>query len=154
MALLKLLETEHSAIVSARGIGSLRHDLAAAQTELAKLMAKKSRTATEEARLTVLTSLAKQSWETFVWNYGGFADAVKDLFTGASPARNLDYDFWIHMAVLWLFEKHKAGMTWEQAIKAYNGSGDRAEHYRRAVAARAAGAAKAAKAGKAFIPTR
>jgi hypothetical protein len=154
LALLTLLEREHPAIVAARKIGKLRTDMAAAQKELAKLEAKGNPTATEAARLRVLKTLSGQSWENFIWAYAGFDDAVNDLFAGASPARNLDYTFWIHMAVLWIFEKRKAGMTWEQAVKAYNGSGARAEHYRQAVAGRAAGAAAAAKAGTPFTPTR
>jgi hypothetical protein len=154
LALLTVMEKDHPAIVAARRIGNLRTDLAAAQTELARLEAKRNPTATDTARLRVLKSLSGQSWETFIWAYAGFSDAVNDLFTGVTPARNLDYNFWIHLAVLWLFDKRRAGMTWEQAIKAYNGSGTRAEHYRQAVVARAAGAAAAAKAGTRFSPTR
>lgn len=56
------------------------------------------------------------------------------------------------MAVLWLFEKHKKGMSWPATIRAYNGSGKRADHYRDAVTRRAADAAKAAKHGKDFTP--
>jgi len=69
-----------------------------------------------------------------------------------SPAKNLDYEFWIHMAVLWLFEKHKKGMSWPATIRAYNGSGTRADHYRDAVTKRAASAAAAAKKGTEFTP--
>ena len=59
------------------------------------------------------------------------------------------------MAVLWLFEKHKKGMAWPDTIRAYNGSGARADHYRDAVTARAAAAAAAAaaaKGGNVFTP--
>jgi hypothetical protein len=37
-----------------------------------------------------------------------------------------------------LFEKHKKGMSWPATIRAYNGSGKRADHYRDAVTKRAA----------------
>ena len=43
-------------------------------------------------------------------------------------------------------------MSWPDAIKAYNGSGKRAEHYRDAVVKRAKGAKEAEKAGVEFIP--
>jgi uncharacterized protein DUF4157 len=154
MALLTLLERERPTIVTTRKIGTLRADLGAAQSELKKLKAKKSRTAAEETRLTELKEKSKQSWEEFIWTYPGFADAVDDLFKETSPARNFDYTFWIHMAVMWLFQKRRTGMSWAEAARAYNGSGPGAEAYRDAVVARAAGAAKAAKAGKPFTPTR
>ena len=50
--------------------------------------------------------------------------------------------------------EEKPGHTWLETIKAYNGSGARAEHYRDAIANRASGAATAAAAGTPFTPTR
>jgi len=132
MALLTLLEAEHPDIITTFSLGSLRTDLAAAQKELADLRKKKTRTAADEARLVTLEGLSGQNWETFIWNYAapgaplGFSDEIDSFFAQTTPARNLDYDFWIHLAVLWLFEKHQAGMSWPDAIRAYNGSGARA----------------------------
>jgi len=77
---------------------------------------------------------------------------VTALFASATPALNLDYEFWIHLAVMWLYEKKKAGMTWAEAIRAYNGSGKRAENYRDAVVRRASAAAGASRQGAEFIP--
>jgi len=158
MALLTLLEAEHPDIITTFSLGSLRTDLAAAQKELADLRKKKTRTAADEARLVTLEGLSGQNWETFIWNYAapgaplGFSDEIDSFFAQTTPARNLDYDFWIHLAVLWLFEKHQAGMSWPDAIRAYNGSGARARHYRDAIVKRAAGARKAAAKGGEFIP--
>ncbi len=45
-------------------------------------------------------------------------------------------------------------MSWEAAIKAYNGSGARAEHYKRAIAKRSADAVAHQSAGTEFIPSR
>jgi hypothetical protein len=134
--------------------------LATAQRERADLAKKATRTVAEEARLKELDRLSDPSWETFIWNYKksgaakGFNDAVTDFFAAASPVRNEDYEFWIHMAVLWLFEMHKPGKSWPETIKAYNGSGARAEHYRIAVVDRAAAARAAAKKKTDFVPDK
>ena len=154
-ALLTLLETEQKPLVTAFGLVDLRKDLAAAQAERAALKKKTTRTPAEDARLATLEHQAHQSWETFIWEYNsphGFAAAVAALFAATTPARNEDFEFWIHLAVLWLFEKHRKGMSWPDAIRAYNGGGARAEHYREAVVKRAAGARAAAKAGTPFVP--
>jgi hypothetical protein len=158
MALLNLLEAEHPDIVKTFSLGGLRKDLAAAQAELAGLRTKKTRTAAEDARLVSLEGLSGQNWETLIWRYKasgasfGFADAVNSFFAQTTPGRNVDYDFWIHVAVSWLFEKHRSGMSWPDAIKAYNGSGARANHYRDAIVNRAAAAKKAAATGRDFVP--
>jgi hypothetical protein len=160
MALLKMLETEQPAVMAKFALTRLRSDLAAAQTEKADLQKKKTLTAAEKTRLTELGVLSSQNWENFVWTYKaagsavGFKDAVDAFFASSSPAKNLDYDFWIHMAVLWLFEKKKSGMSWLEAIRAYNGTGTRADHYRDAISKRATDAAAAAASGKSFTPTR
>jgi hypothetical protein len=80
--------------------------------------------------------------------------AVDAFFAATSPARNRDYGFWIHMAVMWLFAKRRPGMSWPDAIRAYNGSGTAAQHYRQAVVDRAAAARAAATAGRDFTPDR
>jgi hypothetical protein len=158
MALLTLIEREQPALVTTFSLANLRSDLAAAQSELATLQAAHHRTPAQEARLTTLIGLSRQSWEGFIWGYHatgaptGFADAVASLFAATAPARNQDYTFWIHIAVMWLFEKHRSGMTWPETIRAYNGSGARARHYRDAIVARA-GAAHGVPAGTDFVPS-
>jgi hypothetical protein len=158
LALLTLFEREQPAVMTTYSLTGLRADLAKAQREREDLKKKAARSVAEEARLTELNRLSGGSWETFIWEYTatgaskGFNDAVTDFFAGAAPARNEDYEFWIHMAVLWLFEKHKSGMSWPETIRAYNGSGARAKHYRDAVVKRA-GAARAAATKKTdFVP--
>ena len=64
----------------------------------------------------------------------------------------MDYEFWIRTAIRWLFEKRRRVRSWEEAIRAYNGSGARARHYRDAVRRRARGAAAAQRRGEDFIP--
>lgn len=160
-ALLRLLELEQKALISKYKLGNLRSDLSAAQAEKHRLETKHHRTPAEETRLGVLRSKAHQNWESFIWEYvapgetKGFNDAVMELFAAGTPTpKNPDYEFWIHLAVLWLFEKKKKGMSWPDAIKAYNGSGAAAEHYKLAVVRRATSAAASKAAGSEFIPTR
>lgn len=159
MALLTLLEREKPAIIAAFLLSSIRADLATAQARRTTLKKKPSLTAAETTELAALDHKAAQSWEIFIWEYKatgspvGFEDAVNAFYASSSPVQNLDYDFWIHIAVLWLFEKKKAGKTWPDAIQAYNGSGARAIHYRDAVTKRASGAAASAKAGTPFVPS-
>ena len=166
MALLTMLEKEQPAVITKFKLGTLRADLATAQQRREALQKKQQKqkgklTAPERAELAELDKKSKQSWEGFIWGYRatgsavGFWDAIREVFAkvpAGSPEKNLDYEFWIHMAVLWLFEKHKKGMSWPATIRAYNGGGKRADHYRDAVTRRAADAAKAAKHGKDFTP--
>jgi hypothetical protein len=158
LALLTLFEAEHPRVLADHRLGNLRKDLAAAQSELARLDRKASRTPDEELRREELRQLSRQSWEHFIWAYRapgaptGFYEAVMAHFAATTPGRNFNYGFWIHMAVMWLFTKRRAGMSWEDAIRAYNGSGARAEHYRQAVVERAAGARAAAAAGRELTP--
>jgi hypothetical protein len=163
IALLTLMEREQTPLIAKFKLSHIRRDLAAAQNEKKMLEAKDPRSAAEESRLQALINKSHANWEAFIWQYvppgetQGFADAVNELFAaggaGSTP-KNVDYVFWIHLAILWLFEKKKAGMSWPNAIKAYNGSGDAAEHYKLAIVKRAAGAATSQSAGSEFIPTR
>jgi hypothetical protein len=160
IALLTMLEREQPALITAFFLTNLRSDLAAAKTEKVTLEKKTLLNATEIARLAELKRLSSASWETFIWGYKasgrpiGFSDAVNAFFASSRPAKNMDYEFWIHMMVLWLFEKKTPSRSWLDTIKAYNGSGKRAEHYRDAVSRRAASAEAAASAGTLFTPTR
>jgi len=158
MALLTYMEREQTALITKYNLGNLRKDLTAAQNEKNKLESKPSRSPAEESRLQVLKKKSGRSWEVFIWEYvasgqtQGFNDAVNELFSAPS-AKNVDYAFWIHLAILWLFEKKKAGKSWPDTIKAYNGSGAQAEHYKAAIVKRAADAASSQAAGTEFIPT-
>ena len=94
--------------------------------------------------------------EDYMWGHAGFAAAVTEYFKDVavgSPEKNLDYDFWIRSAVRWLFVKRRSVGSWEEAVRAYNGSGARAAHYRLAVTKRAGEAVKAQAAGKEFVPS-
>jgi hypothetical protein len=161
LALLTMLEKEQPALIARFTLGTIRADLATAQARRAALQKKASLTPAETAELTDLNAKSAQSWEAFIWGYRatgsavGFSQAINDFFTSVpagSPQKHLDYEFWIHMAVLWLFEKHKKGMSWAETIRAYNGSGTQAKHYRDAVTKRAADASAAATSGKDFTP--
>jgi hypothetical protein len=160
MALFTLLESERPDVIAAYQLGNFRSDLNAAQSELAKLEKKTSRTAVEDARLAELRVASTQAWENFIWRYRapgssrGLADAIMSFFAETTPRRNYNYDFWIHAAVVWLFAKHRPGMSWSDTIKAYNGSGARAEHYRKSIVNRAAAARSAAATGDDFTPDR
>ena len=99
--------------------------------------------------------------EDFMWNYvaagetQGFQDAVNDFYaTAGGGMRDTSYDFWIQAAVRWLFEKRRTVSSWAEAIRAYNGSGARARHYRDAVTGRSRDAATAASQGHTYIPHR
>jgi len=87
------------------------------------------------------------------WNGGVLAIALQEFFENRNAAgenlmgtsgRDLheDYEFWIRAAVRWLFEKYRSLTTpsWEEAVRAYNGSGPRARAYRDAVVGRAGSA--------------
>lgn len=85
-----------------------------------------------------------------------FELARKELFASPDPAkepdRNNSYEFWIHVMVEWLFEKRRSTKTWEDAVRAYNGSGAAAENYKTRVTARRDGAVKAGQTGAAVMP--
>jgi subtilisin family serine protease len=98
-----------------------------------------------EARTVWLGMTAKQYWA-----HADFMEALKEFFAHRKAGKNLmgvrdvdlpaDYDFWIRAAVRWLFEKYLRlnNPTWSEAVRAYNGSGPRAERYRKEVMERAA----------------
>lgn len=157
-ALLIMIREMQPALITTYHLENISTDLSAAQSELAHLRGIKKPTAAQQARLTVLAKLSQQSWQGFLWGYkapgqaNGFWQAVMDLFASSGagqPALNLDYDFWIRAAVRWLFEKRQTVGSWAEAIRAYNGSGARAQHYRDAVQQRAS----AAQASTDFVPS-
>ena len=160
LILLTMMAEIDPALLTTFHLTSLRTDLAAAQSELATLRALTTPTPAQQARLAQLVNLSGQNWEVFIWTYHaagqtqGFNDAVTRLFAppAAGPARNVDYDFWIRTAIRWLFEKRRSVRTWDEAIRAYNGSGAAAQHYRDAVRQRADAATAAAGSGTEFVP--
>ncbi len=79
------------------------------------------------------------------WNEN-FLKAIREFSTLKSKRENLmgnkddlfiDYEFWIRATVRWLFEKYFITKDWEEAVRAYNGSGERARNYKKAVITRA-----------------
>src|SRR5678815_2628198 len=80
-----------------------------------------ARTAAENAELVVLDHKSGRHWEEFFWEYRaagqavGLNEAIDELFsqTGASGnKKNEDYQFWIHTALVWLYdEKKKPGKS-------------------------------------------
>jgi hypothetical protein len=159
-ALMTLLEKEHPDLVEKYHLGQWRQELNEALEERAALQRRKQRTPQEAARLAALDVRLKQNGEYFIYNYiapgesAGFFAAAMELFNRSSPPLNETYDFWIHAAVFWLFEKHRAGMSWPDAVRAYNGSGAKANRYRDAVVGRKTAAESAQSAGKSFVPGR
>jgi hypothetical protein len=161
VALLTMMEEMEPTLLDTYHLRSLRSDLSAAQTELARLRRLRTRTADQETRMAELETLSQRSWEVFIWGYRapgetlGFRAAVDDFFdigTGLPP-RNMDYDFWIRTAVRWLFEKRQSVRSWAEAIRAYNGSGQSARDYRDAVRQRTQQAQQEQKRGGTFTPS-
>jgi Domain of unknown function (DUF4157) len=163
MELLIMMREEQPALITTYHLSTISRDLDAAQQELKTLQRARHRNAAQEARLSELTRLSQRNWEFFLWEYKasgqtrGFNDAVMDYFAHVSPGQphlNLDYEFWIRTAIRWLFEKRLSLKlkSWGEAIRAYNGSGAKAQHYRQAVERRASAATAAQRAGREFIP--
>ncbi len=80
------------------------------------------------------------------WADEGILTAAKEFSKLKDKGENLmgnkgdlffDYGFWIRATVRWLFEKYFITKNWEEAVRAYNGSGKRAENYKKAVTTRA-----------------
>jgi hypothetical protein len=160
-----MLESEDPKLLAKYKLDNLRTDMATAQRDYAALKKKpkdklnaadKQRLADIEARLA-----GTENWEIYIWNYvpagnkAGFLAAWKEFFESSTPQKNLDYEFWTHVSVQWLFAKHHPGMTWAQTVAAYNGSGAAAQHYQQAVMGRVTKATNAAKpSGKKMLDQR
>jgi len=160
-ALLLMIQEMQPGLITTHHLGNIKHDLVTAQSELQRLKSLASPTPAQQARIAVLEPLSRQSWEVFLWSYKapgqatGFADAVQALFASNAPgfpALNLDYDFWIRTAIRWIFEKRRSVSSWDEAIRAYNGSGAAARHYRDAVTQRAQASQAAQAGGTEFVP--
>lgn len=158
-ALLIMISEIEPALIAKHNLTNLQHDLFVAQAREAKLKATAPRTAAEDAEL---ADLKAHSGEAFYWTYrapgaaSGLEHAVVELFTPAAgtTSRQLDYDFWIRSAVRWLFEKRKGVGSWEEAVRAYNGSGADAVRYRKEVVERSAAAVTGKASGKPFVPEK
>jgi len=85
--------------------------------------------------------------EFYTWERGRFVTAMEKFFKlrdtkglnlmGHSRDLHEDYDFWVRTAIRWLFVKYEAvDRDWKETVRAYNGSGPRAEGYRKRVMAR------------------
>ena len=158
-ALLIMIREEEPALIAKYHLVNISKDLDAAKHELEGLRKVAHPTLAQTARIAELEALSAGSWESFLWGYRaagesvGFYGAATDFFDlAAGTDRDVDYGFWIQVAVRWLFEKRKGVKSWEEAVRAYNGSGARAKHYRDAVKTRATEARAAAKKGGAVVP--
>lgn len=161
-ALLLMIRELQPALIAKHHLANISQELAAAQSELSHLKSLTIRTPAQQNRMAVLEPLSHQNWEVFLWSYKapgqatGFGDAVQELFGTAAPGQpslNLDYDFWIQAAVRWIFEKRSGVSSWAEAIRAYNGSGVAAQHYRDAVRQRAQAASAAQASQTEFVPS-
>ena len=139
-------------IATKHNLDQVTKDMFAAQARRKELVAKgKAIKPDEQVELDIINSRSNNGlhWNNFFTSDPRWKAAVEEFFTETIKARNLDYDYWIRTAIRWLFEKRGSVRDWDAAIKAYNGSGAKAEIYKKDVIGRS-GAAKAAKGN--FIP--
>ena len=83
-----------------------------------------------------------------LWNSGDFVKAMAEFNASRVSGKNLnatstsdimeDYNYWIRVAVRWLFEKYRSlsPPSWPAAVKAFNGDGPKAENYKKRVMGR------------------
>lgn len=157
--LLLMMDEMHPDFRSRFHLENIEKDLAKAQAEFRALRDRARHiplNTTESDRLKELDRLSgpkpNANWETFIWEYhhpDGFFAAVSALFASGPSGKHLneDYDFWIHTAVRWLFDKRRGVHSWTEAVRAYNGSGKAAEHYQTIVVGRAKKAKESGEAG-------
>jgi hypothetical protein len=163
-ALLIMMREMEPTLITQYHLQNINRDRVRAQRELSRLSGLASLTSVQTARLAVLKAIDDKSLsfaEDFMWDYtalgetDGFEEAVEDFFdVGVGRRRSLDYEFWIRTAIRWLFEKRQSVASWRDAIRAYNGSGARARHYRDAVRRRVRRSSGAESAGGSFVPDR
>jgi hypothetical protein len=160
--LLIMIREMQPTLIAKFHLATIDTDLANAQKELKDLKKPGHPTAAELPRYNELVALSEGYWEAFLWNYRapgetkGFKEATDEFFATHDPGkpnRNLDYEFWIRTTIRWLFEKRKHTKSWDEAIRAYNGSGAAANAYRDAVLKRASDAAAAEAAGTEYVPS-
>jgi hypothetical protein len=141
---------------------NIQKDHLKVETELDTLTANPPKKAADIARLHELKAQSQHDWQPWFLAYTapgetkGFKDAVDEFLNVTTSGRKqmFDYDFWIRVGVRSVFEKHKHVNSWEEAARAYNGSGPHARKYRNEVVDRAEHAVKAEKTGKEFVPDK
>lgn len=76
----------------------------------------------------------------YTWKNQAFLSAIVEFFTTRDKSKNNlmgnpvdlheDYAFWLRTAIRWLFYKYQLEKKWNEAIRAYNGTGVAARNYR------------------------
>ena len=126
-------------IATTHNLDQVTTDMHAAQARRKELVAKgASITPAEQLELDTINSRTNNGdrWNDFFTSDSRWNAAVVDFYAETVTARNLDYDYWIRTAVRWLFEKRDGVPDWGSAIKAYNGTGAKADIYKRDVIGR------------------
>lgn len=162
-SILTLMMNEADPALAARHkINDVTSDLNTDRKRFDTLKAKK-RTPAEEKELAALKIRCaydepnnKAYWDYYYWSDPRFNAAWKEFNKQPTKQktpgkmRNLDYNFWIQTGVRWLYKKRENVSSWEEAIRAFNGSGSDAIAYKKEVVGRR----DAAKNGKnAYIPS-
>jgi hypothetical protein len=139
------------AIATKHKLDQVTADRFTAQARRQELLKKGTKIdAAEQLELETLNSRSNDGdrWNDFFTTDPRWMAAVDEFFNETTLARNLDYDFWIRTALRWLYEKRAGATDWNAAIKAYNGSGPRADTYKKDVVGRR----DAARAAVDFVP--
>jgi hypothetical protein len=131
-------------LFSKYNIATVKTDLIKAQARLPELLKKenlKKITVDEAKELIELKyrsgyNNGDTNWNTFYWTDQNFAKAWSEFNHKSAKKRNVDYDFWLRAGIRWLYEKRRAVSSWEEAIRAFNGSGPDARAYRDSVVTR------------------
>ena len=138
-------------------LDQINTDLYSDKAKRETLVAKGKLNASEQAELAAIDARVKEgtriSWDWYYWTDVNFNNAWNEFRTKTTVHRDQSYDFWIQTAVRWMFEKRKNVSSWPEAVRAYNGSGSRAERYRDHVVNRKNAAAAAHKSNTPFKPS-
>jgi uncharacterized protein DUF4157 len=92
----------------------------------------------------------KTDAEFYAWRSGDFGKALVEFHADRTGGKNLmgtpgkdlyeDYEFWIRTGIRWLYYKFlslpESKRGWEEAVRAYNGSGPGAKAYKKKVMSR------------------
>jgi hypothetical protein len=109
-------------------------------------------TVTYNDAISRITFNGEKKWNEYYRSHPNWKKSVTEYFQQTIPARNFSYDFWIQTGIRWLFEKRKGVSTWEEAIRAYNGTGAGATDYKGDVTTRSKLAKEAQKNKTKFVP--
>ncbi len=143
-------------LVARHGLQNILVDLETKKLRLKTLNKQSTLTPAEQTEKAALELLKEnggwKNWEPFFQSYPGFAAARSELIPDpdAQGQHDQTYEFWIRAGIRWLCEKRKEGnfSTWEETVRAYNGSGQRAREYRDSVTGRRDAAATQGAAGR------